>query len=430
MERRGLFETIFGKKKQPDKEYSQFKLLNSYQTQFIPFSGNAWDVDTVRAAVHSFARRAAVIQPQHIRYNGGRIDPVRDEMNYIMQYRPNPYSTAYKFYYRLATQYKLYNNVFIYPVFDEKAKLSAMYIVNANQVELLEAEGILFCRFSFASGKKYVLPYTEIIHVGSMFNENDIFGSENRAIGPVLDTANTFNQSMAKLAELVAIIRGILEVQTTTKNEDLKSRRDEFVRDNLQMENNGSGVIVTDNKYKYTPINDKQQPIPTGQLDYVKTEVYDYFGTNEKIVQNKATPEEEGSFYDGELKPFFAQLQQAFTNILFTDKERGYGNEIRVEGNKLQFASTQDKLAVCQYLSNIGALELDQALTTLGFPAIGGTEGKRRVQTLNVVNADKADEYQLGSGKNKDKDKDEDDKPKDNDNEEDEKGDDEDAISS
>ena len=88
MERRGLFETIFGKKKQPDKEYSQFKLLNSYQTQFIPFSGNAWDVDTVRAAVHSFARRAAVIQPQHIRYNGGRIDPVRDEMNYIMQYRP------------------------------------------------------------------------------------------------------------------------------------------------------------------------------------------------------------------------------------------------------------------------------------------------------------------------------------------------------
>ena len=39
---------------------------------------------------------------------------------------------------------------------------------------------------------------------------------------------------------------------------------------------------------------------------------------------------------------------------------------------------------------------LDQALVTLGFPPIGGEEGKRRVQTLNMVNAEKADEYQLG----------------------------------
>ena len=402
MERRGLFETIFGKKKQPDKEYSQFRLLNSYQTQFVPFSGNAWDVDIVRAAIHSFARRAAVVSPQHIRHNGGKVDPVKDEMNYILQFQPNLTSTAYKFYYRMATQYKLYNNVFVYPTFDTKGKLSAMYIINANQVELLEAEGILFCRFTFGNGKRYVIPYTEVIHIGSMFNQNDIFGSNNFAIGPVLETANTFNQSMGKAAELVAVIRGLLEVQSTTKNEDLRQRRDEFVRDNLKMESNGSGVIVTDNKYKYTPINDKQTPIPTGQLEYIKTEVYDYFGTNEKIVQNKASPEEEGEFYDGELKPFFVQMQQAFTNILFTEKERGYGNKIQVEGNKLQFASTSEKLQVCQYLSNIGGLTLDQALTTLGFPAIGGEEGKRRVQTLNVVNADKADEYQLGAGDKKD----------------------------
>ena len=39
---------------------------------------------------------------------------------------------------------------------------------------------------------------------------------------------------------------------------------------------------------------------------------------------------------------------------------------------------------------------LDQALVTLGFPPIGGEEGKRRVQTLNMVNAAKADKYQIG----------------------------------
>lgn len=162
------------------------------------------------------------------------------------------------------------------------------------------------------------------------------------------------------------------------------------------MENNGAGVIVTDNKYDYTPISDKQTPIPQGQLAYIKSEIYDYYGTNENIVQNKATPEQEDDFYEGEVKPFLMQIQQAFTNCFFSRKERGFGNEIVAEGNKLQYAKLSDKLAAVKYLSEIGGLMLDQALVTLGFPPIGGEEGKRRVQTLNMVNAEKADEYQLG----------------------------------
>ena len=115
-----------------------------------------------------------------------------------------------------------------------------------------------------------------------------------------------------------------------------------------------------------------------------------------KVLSVKRDGREE-DFYDGEIKPFYVQLAQALTNCIFSKKERGYGNEITVEGNKLQFARTSDKLAVVKYLSDIGGLMLDQALTTLGYPPIGGEEGKRRVQTLNVVNANKADEYQLGT---------------------------------
>ncbi len=115
-------------------------------------------------------------------------------------------------------------------------------------------------------------------------------------------------------------------------------------------------------------------------------------------MQNKETPEQASAFYEGELKPFFVQLSQALTNCLFTKTERGYGNEVVADINTLQYAKIADKLQAVKYLSDIGALSLDQALTTLGFPPIGGDEGRRRVQTLNVVNADKADEYQLGEG--------------------------------
>lgn len=403
-EKRGLFEAIFGRKPQALEGYTEYKLLNSYQTNFVPFSGNAWEVNTVRAAIHSFARRAARVQPRHIRKGDGKLQDVEgSNLNYILQYQPNPLTTAYKFYYRLAAQYKLYNNAFIFPVWDEfTGKLQAMYNINAQEIKLLEYQGELYLKFRFYNGKTYTFPYTDIIHIGSMFADNELFGSSNEAILPVLKTADTFNQSMGKFAELVAVVRGILKVAASTKTEDLKARRDDFIRDNLKMENNGAGVIVTDNKYDYTPIQDKQTPLPQGQLQYIKTEIYDYLGTNENIVQNKATPDQEDDFYDGEIKPFYMQLEQAFTNCFFTRKERGFGNEIVAEGNKLQYAKLSDKLAAVKYLSEIGGLMLDQALVTLGFPPIGGEEGKRRVQTLNMVNADKADEYQLGDkGKEK-----------------------------
>ena len=337
MRKRGLFEIIFGKNKNANTA-EQYHLLNTYQTLFAPFSGNAYDINTVRAAVDAFARRCADVRPRHIRRGEGKFaDVANSRYNSLLQFRPNPYTTAYKFYYRLATQYKIYNNAFVYPVWNAATgALEALYNVNASSIELINVSGELCCKMTFATGNVYTLPYTDLIHIGRNFNDNDIFGDSNKPITAVLATANTFNQSMGKMAELVSVVRGILKVQSTTKTDDLNRRRDDFIRDNLKMDNNGAGVIVTDNKYEYTPITDKQTPIPTGQLAYIKSEIYDYFGVSEEIVQNKETPEQASSFYNGEIAPFYAQLSQAFTNGLFSAREMGYGNEIIFEGNSLQ----------------------------------------------------------------------------------------------
>lgn len=399
----GLFQKIFGTRpvKAPES-YTDYRLLNSYTSSFSAFSGDAWSDDKVRAAVDSFARRAAVVQPRHIRRDDGAEISISDKLNRILQFEPNPYSTAYKFYYRLAANYKINNGAFVYPDWDPvTGDLRALYNINAGDVQLKEYAGEMFVQFTFTNGNKYTYPYKDLVYVGRHFLDNDVFGSSNCPLLPVLETANTFNQSMSAFARLVAVIRGILKVQGGVKNEDLTKRRDEFVRDNLRLENNGAGIVVTDNKYDYTPISDKTTPIPDKQLEYIKNSIFDYFGTNDAIVQNKETPEQASAFYEGELKPFFMQLSQALTNCLFTTKERGYGNEIVADINTLSFAKIGDKMQAVKYLSDIGALTLDQALTTLGFPPIGGEEGRRRVQTLNVVNADKADEYQLGEGEGK-----------------------------
>ena len=201
-ERRGLYEAIFGKKQQNLEGYTEYRLLNTYQSSFVPFSGNAWEVNTVRSAVHSFARRAARVQPRHIRCGDGKIlDVENSTLNYILQYQPNPLTTAYKFYYRAAAQYKVYNNAFIFPVWnDHTGALEALYNINAQEIKLLEHKGELFLRFRFYNGNTYTFPYTDIIHIGSMFLDNELFGSSNEALMPVLKTADTFNQSMSKYA--------------------------------------------------------------------------------------------------------------------------------------------------------------------------------------------------------------------------------------
>lgn len=168
------------------------------------------------------------------------------------------------------------------------------------------------------------------------------------------------------------------------------------MRDNLHMENNGSGVIVADNRYDYTPINDKQTPLPQGQLNYIKNEIYDYWGSNENIIQNKATPAQENDFFIGEIKPFITQLEQAFTKCLFRHSPYSVNDEIIVEADKFQFAQISDTLNGAKFLAEMGALSIDQACTLFGLRPIGGEEGKRRLQTLNYVNAVKADKYQVG----------------------------------
>ena len=109
-EKRGLFQTIFGGRKDDNKGYSAYKLLSSWESTFVPYSGNAWDINTVRSAVDAFARRVSTAQPRHVRTDAETTVSVNDYLDRVLQFKPNPYMTASEFYYKLAAQYKIYNN--------------------------------------------------------------------------------------------------------------------------------------------------------------------------------------------------------------------------------------------------------------------------------------------------------------------------------
>lgn len=87
---RGLFQSIFGKRPTGDggSNLPAFRLLSSFGSSFTPFSGRAWDIATVRAAVDAWARNAAKIQPRHIRRASGRREDMSDYINRLLQSKP------------------------------------------------------------------------------------------------------------------------------------------------------------------------------------------------------------------------------------------------------------------------------------------------------------------------------------------------------
>ena len=393
MKHRGLFKTIFGGKNKPMEDvtnFNMYSLLNSFNSTFYTNTGNIWDMDVVRSAVDAYCRNFAKLKARHVRPGLSGKSPYERLLNY----RPNPLMEAYSFYYKVSANLKLTNNAFIYPEFSTDGRLIALWPLLSTQIDLLEKNGQLYLKFLFRTGKTKVVPYENIIHMRGQYFDHDIFGSKNTALKPALETAEAINQGVSNSAKLINSIRGILSAQVATKDEDLGKIRDKFVKNNFSVSSNGSGVVVTDTKLSYTPINEKSTPISSDQLTYTKNAIYDYFGVNEAIVQNKFKEDEWSAFYEGGIEPVAIQMSQCFTNILFTENERNFGNEIVFEANRLQYASTTTKVTVVKELSPMGVLMKDDIREIFNMSPLPNSEGQKILQSLNWINADKADEYQ------------------------------------
>ena len=144
----------------------------------------------------------------------------------------------------------------------------------------------------------------------------------------------------------------------------------------------------------YTPINEKASPLSKDQLEYTKNAIYDYFGVNEAIVQNKFKEDEWTAFYEGAIEPIAIQMSQCFTNCLFTDTERSYGNEVMFEANRLQYASNTTKVSVVKELAPIAVLMIDDVREIFNLAPLPNGEGQKVLQSLNYINANIADSYQ------------------------------------
>jgi HK97 family phage portal protein len=394
----GLFERIFRKQ---SRSSSASALLNEMAGSFTSYSGDAYANDTFRAAVDAIARNCGKLKGSHvIKYEDHSKMAGDCKLNRLLQIRPNAYMTAYDFLYKFITHYFLYNNSFALLERDQRGNVLAIYPITANNVEMLSDElGNLYCHFYFTSGKQAVLPYSDLIHLRRDFNNNDLLGDDNSALVPALELAHTQNEGIINGIKAGANIRGILSFDQILAPGKLKEEKEAFITDYLQISNDG-GVVATDKKMTYTPIESKPVLLNADQAAAIENKIFSYLGVTKEIVNSSYTEDQFAAFYESVVEPIAVALGMEFTSKIFNDREQAFGNQIIFESGRMQFTSNGTKVNLIKEIMPLGLLTINQALEILNLPGV--PDGDKRLQSLNYVDAEHATEYQMqnaGSGK-------------------------------
>ena len=394
-----IFDKLFGRSVVArSSERQKILRYDIDQYKVSKWDKKAIELYLIRASIDALARNVGKMELDAVMYTDRensikKVNRASDVARVLK--RPNQYMTMYDFLYKIAAMYYASNNAFIWPEYSKEGNLIALWPINYENFQLYESErGTLIAKFRISYRKTYTVPYDDIIHLRNHYIDDDFVGSSNQALLPVCELMNAQNQGIIHGIQNSAIIRGILKSVNVIKEQDMKAARNRFVEDNLAASNNG-GVIVVDGKFDYTPIESKPYMVDAETMAETKRMVFDYFGINEGFITNTFSPEEYEAVYEGRLEPFAIMLTQALTKGLYTDRERGFGNEVEANMSRVKYQPISAITSLIAATNQLGLFRKNEYREMLGYPPLSDDEGGNDIViSLNYVNSENLDEYQ------------------------------------
>lgn len=386
------------------------KLLNDTPI-FSQFGDNIYASDVVQNCIDVIATEISKLQPQHILTNNkGEQSKQKSSINRLFKIAPNPLMTTRDFLEKTIWLLFLNYNAFIYPMYEVypdgdiyRKRYTGFYPLNPSQVVFeQDPSGRLFVHFYFKQGQNYQIPYDSIIHLRKKFSANDIMGGgyngqpDNAPLLNVLDTNNIIMQGIGKAIKTSLAIRGILKISTMLDDEKQLAERKRFEK---AMATGETGILPMDLKGEYTPLTVDPKTIDKDTMEFLDSKVLRWYGVSLPILSGDFTDEQYQAFYEKTLEPLIISLGQAFSKVLFSDRELDVGNEIVFYQKNMMYLSTNAKLNMLKTAGEQGLLTDDQKLALIGYPPIGGEEGARRTQSLNYVDVKLVNDYQMQKAK-------------------------------
>ena len=332
-----------------------FQTLTAYQPVFTNWGGAIYESEIVRAAIDARARHISKHKVEVV----GTANP---QLQVKLRQGPNQWQTWSQFLYRVSTILDVNNTAFIVPVFDERMTITGMYPVLPTMCTLVEYNGEIWLRYQFSNGQTAAVEFRKCAILTKHQYRDDFFGASNYPLKETMQLIHIQNQGIEEGVKNAATFRFMAQLANFAKPEDLAKERARFTAENLSSESESGGFLLFPNTYKdIKQIDVKPYAIDAEQMKQIRENVFNYFGVNEDVLQNKAKGEELEAFFDGCIEPFAIQFSEAVTKALFSERERAQGSYLIANANRLQYMSVTQKVQMAQQLLDRGVMSINEA---------------------------------------------------------------------
>jgi HK97 family phage portal protein len=398
------FDRLFRRK---PKNTKLATALNGMLPIFGQFGTNIYYSDSVVQAIKCIVDEMSKLNPMHVRYSGNDPVPIRGNIQEVLD-NPNPLMTASEFIEKTMWLLLMNYNVFIIPTYYtwvddktgvERRRYESLYPIQPMEVLFIEdASGRLFVEFWFMNGYRTTVPYEDVIHVKYNYSVNQYMGGneagqpDHEALLKTLELNDTLLKGIAKAMKASYAVNGVVKYNTLLDGDRTEKALAELEQ---KLINNESGFLPLDLKADFTPLEHKSELVDEATLKFIDEKILRNWGISLPILTGDYTKEQYEAFYQKALEPRINALSQAFTKKLFTSRERAFGNKIEFYPERLIFMTTGQKIEMINLLSPTGALFENEKRTILGLMPLPELEGKRYM-SLNWIDANNADAYQVG----------------------------------
>jgi hypothetical protein len=177
-----------------------------------------------------------------------------------------------------------------------------------------------------------------------------------------MDLISIQNQGIEEGVKSSASYRFMATVSNFSRTEDLKNERQRFSNENLSKDAKGGGLLLFPNTYKdIQQIKSSPFVADAQTMEAIKANVFEYFGVNEDILQNKVYGDSWAAFYEGCVEEFAIKFSEGLTKAIFSERERSNGAQVMLTANRLQYMSNADKMAFTNDGLDRGMLSVNEA---------------------------------------------------------------------
>ena len=356
----GLFDSIFrpDKAKESQKALREakgfFTTLTAYRPAFTTWNGAIYESLIIRSSIDARARHISKLKVETY----GSANP---SLQSKMRLAPNQWQTWSQFMYRVSTIVDVYSNCIITPVFDEYMTITGYYPILPTRCEIIDYKDEPWLRYKFSNGEVGAVEFRKCAVITKHQLRNDFFGEPNNALDETMKLLHIQREGVEEAVKNTSTFRFMAKLNNFAKPEDLKKEAQRFTRENLSTESEAGGFLLFPSTYTdIKQIDVKPYTVDADQLKLIYSNVYNYFGVNEDILQNKAIGDSWSAFYEGAIEPFAIQFSETMTKAMFSERERAQGSGLMATANRLQFMSNSDKLTISSTMLDRGVMSINE----------------------------------------------------------------------